>query len=424
MPPTIAVLGLGYAGLPVALALGRRYPGTLAYDVDSERLARLAAGEDPAAEFSPRDLEEAGLVWTDDPAALGQAGLYILCVPTPIDADRRPRLDAVLAAAETVGRVLSPGDVVVLQSTVYPGVTEEVLGPALGRASGLAPGVDFHLGYAPERINPGDAEHAFERVVKVVAAPDGGTLGLLREVYGAVVEAGVYPLTSIRVAETAKLIENVQRDLNIALMNELSRICHALDIDTAEVLDAAATKWNFHRYHPGLVGGHCVGVDPYYLTAKAEELGLKPEVILAGRRVNHGMGSWVGERVASLLGEVSVQPRGATVAVLGAAFKPDVADARNSRVPELVSALEAAGCRVLVHEPRVDPRDLRREAGLEGVQATRLAGADAVVLAVPHRGLADLALSLVGPGQAALLADVQGAIDPAAVPPGVRLWRL
>ncbi len=420
----IAVVGLGYAGLPVALAFARRFPGTIAYDVDAERVRRLAAGEDPAGEAGEEELRAAELLWTHDPADLAPADFYVVCVPTPIDAQRRPDLSALRAASETVGRVLRRGDVVVYQSTVYPGVTEDVCAPLLARASGLAPGGGFGLGYAPERINPGDPEHGFAGVKKVVAAGDEATLRLLGAVYGAVVPAGIVPVASIRVAEAAKLLENVQRDLNIALMNELALLCDRMGLDTRAVIDAAATKWNFHRYHPGLVGGHCVGVDPYYMTAKAEELGLAPEVVLAGRRINNRMGRFVGEKTAELLRAGGVDPAGARVAVLGAAFKPDVGDPRNSRVPELVAALRELGAEVLVHDPRVDPVALARETGLSHAARERLAGADAVVLACPHRGLPELALELLRERSSRLLVDVLGAVDPGRVPPGVRHWRL
>jgi UDP-N-acetyl-D-galactosamine dehydrogenase len=428
MPPPahrrIAVLGLGYAGLPVALAFGRRFAGTVAFDVDSERVRRLASGEDPAREFSAQELGSVPLEFTADPVALAAADIFLVCVPTPIDEREEPDLSALREASQTVGRALRKGSVVVYQSTVYPGVTEEVCTPLLERASGLCAGADFGIGYAPERINPGDPEHAFERVRKVVSAGDPATLALLVELYQAVIPAGVVPVSSIRVAETAKLLENVQRDLNIALMNELALFCDRLGLDTRAVIDAAATKWNFHRYHPGLVGGHCVGVDPYYMTAKARELGLAPEVVLAGRRINNRMGRFVGERTLELLRALGIAVPGARVAVLGAAFKPDVADPRNSRVPELVQVLVERGIEALVHDPRVEPRALLAETGLVHVERGALANLQGVVLACPHRGLPELALELVGEDRVRLLVDVLGAVAPSRVPPGVRLWRL
>ncbi|MEM7310465.1 MAG: nucleotide sugar dehydrogenase [Planctomycetota bacterium] len=425
--PQIAVLGLGYAGLPVALAFARAFPGTLGFDVDRERVRGLAEGRDESGEADPEllaALTASGAArWTDDPARLAQADFYVVCVPTPIDAARRPDLEALRAVSRTVGAVLSRGDVVVYQSTVYPGATEEVCGPLLAEVSGLELGVDFTLGYAPERINPGDPEHGFADVVKVISAQDEPTLRRLEETYGAVVHAGLHRAESIRVAEAAKLLENVQRDLNIALMNELAVICDALGIETSAVVDAAATKWNFHRYRPGLVGGHCVGVDPYYLTAKAEELGLAPEVVLAGRRTNDAVPGFVVRRTLALLDGAGVDLRGARVAVLGAAFKPNVGDPRNSRVPELVAGLRGAGCEVLLHDPRVRPAELRREAGLELEPAAALEGVQAVLLAVPHRGLDELALALVG-GGARVLVDVLGGIDPSRLPAHVAYWRL
>jgi UDP-N-acetyl-D-galactosamine dehydrogenase len=422
--PRIAVLGLGYAGLPVALAFARRFRGTLAFDVDRERVRRLAAGDDASVEVGEAELRAADLRWTSDPAHLAGADVFVVCVPTPIDPAQRPDLSALRAASRTVGGVLGRGGLVVYQSTVYPGATEEVCAPLLERASGLAAGSDFGLGYAPERINPGDAEHGFAAVKTVVAAGDEATRARLVALYGAVVPAGVVPVSSIRVADAAKLLENVQRDLNIALMNELALLCDRMGIDTRAVIDAAATKWNFHSYHPGLVGGHCVGVDPYYMTAKAEELGLAPEVVLAGRRINNRMGRFVGEKTAELLRAEGVEPAGARVIVLGAAFKPDVGDPRNSRVPELVQALRGRGAEVLVHDPRVDPAALLRETGLAHAGREQLQGADAVVLACPHRGLDDLSLSLLEPGRTRVLVDVLGKVAPGRVPPGVRLWRL
>jgi len=422
--PRIAVLGLGYAGLPVVLAFARRFAGTVAFDVDAERVRALASGTDPSGETAPDELLGLDVAWTSDPAALEPCDVFILCVPTPIDDARRPDLGPLVSACEIAGAALAPGALVVVQSTVYPGATEEVCGPALARASGLTAGRDFALAHAPERINPGDPAHGFKNVSKLVAAQDERALRRVVELYEAVIDADVVPIASLKVAETAKLLENVQRDLNIALMNELALLCDRLDVDTRAVIDAAATKWNFHRYQPGLVGGHCVGVDPYYLTAKAEELGLAPEVVLAGRRINNRMGEFVAEKTLALLRAAGVDPAGARVAVLGAAFKPDVADPRNSRVPELVRALRAAGAEVRVHDPRVPPAALARETGLEHADEPALEGAAAVVLATPHRGLDGLALRLASGAQARVLVDVGGVLDPGAVPPGVRLWRL
>jgi UDP-N-acetyl-D-galactosamine dehydrogenase len=297
----IAVIGLGYVGLPVALAFARRFPGTVGFDVNAARVAALQEGRDVTGEVSAEALASAGLVTTTDTALLDDRTFFVIAVPTPIDDSKRPDLGPVCRATETVGRALKKGAVVVYESTVYPGVTEDVCAPILERLSGLRRGEDFKIGYSPERINPGDKEHTLERIVKVVSGEDAAALERVAETYGAIIEAGVYRAPSIKVAEAAKVIENTQRDLNIALMNELAMIFERMHIRTQDVLDTAATKWNFLRFSPGLVGGHCIGVDPYYLTAKAEELGYLPQVILAGRRINDGMGAFVAQKLVKLL---------------------------------------------------------------------------------------------------------------------------
>lgn len=419
----IAVVGLGYVGLPVAVAFGRRFPGTIAFDVDAAKVERLAKGEDPTGAVSGDDLAGVEIDWISDPTALAAADLFIIAVPTPIDANHRPDLSALRGAARIVGGALSAGDIVVLESTVYPGVTEELMGAVLAEASGLRCGIDFTLGYSPERINPGDTEHTFTRIVKVVAGQDQATLDVLAACYGAVVEAGLHLAPSIRVAEAAKVIENIQRDLNIALVNELSMLFDRLGIDTRAVLEAAGSKWNFHPYRPGLVGGHCIGVDPYYLTTKAESIGFHPQVILAGRRINEGMGFHVATRTIKLLAEGDVAIRGARVAVLGLAFKPNVPDLRNSRVPDIVRELSEFGAEVLVHDPLVEAGEASREYGIELLERAKLTDLDAVVLAVPHEALKSLALELVG-GRTSLLVDVMWGIEPDRLPRTVRYWRL
>ncbi len=421
----IAVVGLGYVGLPVAVAFAKKFPGTLGFDVDSAKVERLRQGIDTTGEVDSGDLRSSGLEVTDDPARLRQADFFIVAVPTPIDAYHRPDLRALEAASRTVGKALDRGDIVVYESTVYPGVTEEVCGPILERESGLKSGVDFKLGYSPERINPGDKEHTFERIVKVVSAQDAESLEVVASVYGAVVEAGVHKASSIQVAEAAKVIENTQRDLNIALMNELALIFDRLGVDTQEVLDAAATKWNFLRFQPGLVGGHCIGVDPYYLTTKAEQVGIHPQVILAGRRINDGMGSFVAARTVKELVMAGRTLNGARIAVLGLTFKENVPDIRNSRVPDIVQELRQYGAEVLIHDPLADPEEVRREYGLELTPAEGLTDLDAVIFAVPHQGLEDLALSLCnGRANATVLTDVKAALDRSRVPEGVYYWRL
>ncbi|HED65014.1 MAG TPA: nucleotide sugar dehydrogenase [Planctomycetes bacterium] len=419
----IAVIGLGYVGLPVAVSFARRFPGTVGFDVDADKVSRLSRGEDPTGAVENEEVRAAELLWTADEADLRDANFYVVAVPTPIDAHRRPDLGALESAARTVGRSLSKGDIVVLESTVYPGVCEEVLAPILEQASGLTFGQDFAIGYSPERINPGDTEHTFTTIRKIVAGSDAQSLDAIAEVYGAVVDAGLHRAPSLRVAEAAKVIENVQRDLNIALVNELAMLFDRMGIDTRDVLEAAGTKWNFHPYRPGLVGGHCIGVDPYYLTTKAESIGFHPQVILAGRRINDGMGSFVAARTVKLLIERGRGVKGTRVGVLGVTFKPDVPDLRNSRVPDIVRELQEFGVEVLVHDPTVSPEDVRAEYGIEPVTQEQLTGLDALILAVPHAGLADVAVELVRGGVDTIV-DVLWGLDPASLPEGVRYWRL
>lgn len=435
----IGVIGLGYVGLPVATAFARRFPGTLGYDRDPERVAELRRGVDRTRSVDAAALRSSGLGLCDLPTELADRDCFVVCVPTPIDRQHRPVLEPLESAARLVGGSLAAGDVVVFESTVYPGLTEGLCVPLLERASGLRAGADFGVAYSPERINPGDPDHGLEGTVKLVAAGDPLTRARVAALYRAVVPAGVVELDSIAVAEAAKVIENVQRDLNVALMNELAILCDRIGLDTSAVLDAAATKWNFHRYHPGLVGGHCIGVDPYYLTALARSVGLHPRVILAGRRVNDEMSAFVATKVAKLLAAAGRDVRGARVAVLGVTFKPDVPDTRNSRVPELVRELAEFGVQVLCHDPLADVRGGAGEArpgtplaagarGAEGaplalVPEQELVGLDALVLAVPHRALLPLAARLAERGPA-LVVDVLGALEPATLPAGVRYWRL
>jgi len=382
--PRIAVVGLGYVGLPVAVAFAEAYPGTVGFDVDARKVAALRAGRDPNGEVDADRLATSSLVITDEPAALDGADTYVIAVPTPVDQNKRPDLQPLISASAAVGPHLRPGDVVIYESTVWPGLTREICGPVLERGSGLRAGVDFHLGYSPERINPGDTEHTLEKIVKVVAGDDDATLERVAALYERIITAGVHRATSIEVAEAAKVIENTQRDLNIALMNELAIIFERLALRTADVLEAARTKWNFLPFTPGLVGGHCIGVDPYYLTTKAEELGYYPQVILAGRRINDGLPAFLAQKTVKLLVERGVSPLGARVRVLGITFKEDVADLRNSKVPDLVQELRAFGCAVDVCDPHADPGEARHEYGLELADPAALPSAHAVVLAAPH----------------------------------------
>ncbi len=395
MQERIAVIGLGYVGLPVAMAFAERFGDTIGFDVDARRVAELREGRDATGELDAATLKASTLTFTTDPADLKGVTFFVVAVPTPINDGRRPDLKALRGASETVGRALTEGAVVVYESTVYPGLTEEVCGPILQSTSGLPRGA-FKLGYSPERINPGDREHTLKRIVKVVSGEDAETLDRVATVYGAIVEAGVHRAPSIKVAEAAKVIENTQRDLNIALMNELAMIFDRLNISTAAVLDAAATKWNFLRFSPGLVGGHCIGVDPYYLTAKAEELGYHPQVILAGRRINDGMGAFVAQKLVKLLIEQGHQVKGAHVAVCGLTFKEDVPDLRNSRVPDIVGELRSFGIEPVVHDPLADARQAKDEYGIELLPLEGLSELDALVIAVPHRAYLDDLEGLVG----------------------------
>jgi UDP-N-acetyl-D-galactosamine dehydrogenase len=426
MEERIAVIGLGYVGLPIALAFARKFKNTIGFDVSAARVASLQSGKDATREVDTAALSGSTLEITTDPRALKGATFFVVAVPTPIDDEHRPDLTPVLRASETVGAVLSPGSVVVYESTVYPGVTEDVCGPVLERASGLVRGVDFRLGYSPERINPGDPEHSFEKIVKVVSAEDAETLERVAAVYGSVVDAGVYRAESIRVAEAAKSIENVQRDLNIALMNELALICDRIGIRSRDVLRAAGTKWNFLRFEPGLVGGHCIGVDPYYLTALAEQVGYHPQVILSGRRINEGMGAFVAQRLVKFLARADVPIKSARVGILGLTFKQDVPDLRNTKVVDVVRELQQFGIDPLVHDPLVSPEEASRTYGLRMAPWEELTGLDALLLAVPHREFVSRsATELLGPlrhGGAFL--DLKSAVETRSARPDVQYWSL
>lgn len=426
---TLSVIGLGYVGLPVAAAFGRHGP-VVAFDINRNRIADLTRGVDRTGEVSADELAAAALRLTTDPADLRAADFHIVTVPTPIDDGRLPDLGPLLAASRTVGRVLKKGDIVVYESTVYPGATEEDCVPVLEAESGLTCGIDFSVGYSPERINPGDRDHRFTTITKVVSGCDAETAAIVAAVYGSVVEAGIHVAPSIKAAEAAKVIENTQRDLNIALMNELSLIFHRLGVDTHDVLAAAATKWNFLRFTPGLVGGHCIGVDPYYLTHRAQRAGYHPEVILAGRRINDGMAGFVAQAVVRhLLKTRSPDP---VVTVLGLTFKEDVPDTRNTRVVDIVRALEDFGVRVQVHDPVADAEEARHEYALELTPREALAPADAVVLAVPHApfraagwdGIAPLLRTSGEGGHPGFVADVRAVLDRDTRPASIDLWRL
>jgi UDP-N-acetyl-D-glucosamine/UDP-N-acetyl-D-galactosamine dehydrogenase len=423
----IAVIGLGYVGLPVAVAFARAGAAVVGFDIDRQRVEELRAGIDRTLEVEKADLATPTLSFTADAAALAAADFYIVTVPTPIDAARRPDLTALFAASDTVGRCLKRGDIVVYESTVYPGAIEEDCAPRLERASGLVCGADFTLGYSPERINPGDKNHRFETITKVVSGQDENTLRIVAEVYGSVVTAGIHRAPSIRVAEAAKVIENTQRDLNIAFMNELSALFQRLDIDTGDVLAAAGTKWNFQKFYPGLVGGHCIGVDPYYLTYRAEKAGYDPQVILAGRRINDGVGQRVARECVRRLLRRKSGGESSTVTVLGMTFKENVPDTRNSKVADIVAELRSFGLAVQVHDPLADPAQVKHEYGIALLPMEELLPADAVIFAVAHTSLVDggwpLLTRLLRDGSGIVL-DVKSRLDRAAQPGGIELWRL
>jgi UDP-N-acetyl-D-galactosamine dehydrogenase len=387
----VAVIGLGYVGLPVAIGFARAFPGTIGFDIAERRVHEIRAGLDRTGEVSAEVLRASGLAATADPEALRGCTFFIVAVPTPIDDQRRPDLEPLRRASEMLGRVIGPGAVIVFESTVYPGVTESFCGPILARVSGLTQGRDFKLGYSPERINPGDTEHRLETIVKVVSGEDTEALDRVAAAYGRVVTAGVHRAPSIAVAEAAKVIENTQRDLNIALMNELALIFDRLGISTRDVLAAARTKWNFLPFTPGLVGGHCIGVDPYYLTARAEEVGYHPEVILAGRRINDGMGAHIAQRVLKALSRRGRAGQGARIGVLGLTFKEDVPDLRNSRVPDIVREFEDYGAIVHVHDPHVSAAEAEHEWGFATVGLEPFVDLDALVIAVSHRAFREVA---------------------------------
>ena len=422
----ISVVGLGYVGLPVAVAFGKG-ARVVGFDIDAGRIEELRRGVDRTREVEPADLAQADVRLTSDPAELRAANFHIVAVPTPIDRTKKPDLRALLGAARTVGLHLERGAIVVFESTVYPGVTEEECIPVLEEASGLACGADFTVGYSPERINPGDREHTFTRIAKIVAAQDEATLDIVASVYESVVAAGVYRAATIRVAEAAKVIENTQRDLNIALMNELALIFARLGIDTRDVLDAARTKWNFLPFTPGLVGGHCIGVDPYYLAHKATMLSYQPEVILAGRRVNDGMGAWVAGQAVKALVRRGIGAHGAVVTVLGLTFKEDVPDLRNTRVVDIVRELEDYGLTVQIHDPCADPDEAAREYEIEVVARDALRPADAVIVAVAHSTFVEQGwpgISALLRGSRGVVIDVKGVLDRASRPGGIELLRL
>ncbi len=421
----IAVIGLGYVGLPVAVAFARSGATTIGFDLNQRRIEELCAGIDRTREVEKSELMHPTLTYTADAASLAAVDFFIVTVPTPIDSAHRPDLGAIFAASETVGRFLKRGDIVVYESTVYPGAVEEECAPLLERVSGLRCGEDFTVGYSPERINPGDKEHRFETITKVVSGQDDKTLRIVSDVYGSVVKAGIHCAPSIKVAEAAKVIENTQRDLNIAFMNELSALFERLGIDTGDVLAAAATKWNFQRFYPGLVGGHCIGVDPYYLTYRAEKAGYDPQVILAGRKMNDGVGQRIARECVRRL--LKRQNGAATVTILGMTFKENVPDTRNSKVADIVSELQTFGLSVQVHDPLADPGEVKHEYGIDLAKMEALRPADAVIFAVAHESYVSGGWPLLTKllkEEGGVVLDVKSRLDRSQRPERVELWRL
>lgn len=392
----VALIGLGYVGLPLAVEFGKKYD-TVGFDVKKSRLEMLRKHVDTTLETSREDLEAATrLKYTDDPEDLKDRDIFIVSVPTPVDKYNRPDLTPLYKSSETVGKTMKKGAIVVYESTVYPGCTEEECVPVLEKFSGMKFNQDFFCGYSPERINPGDKEHTLLKIKKITSGSTPETAAVVDALYKSVLQNGTHPASSIKVAEAAKVIENSQRDINIAFVNELSKIFHLIGIDTNEVLEAAGTKWNFLKFKPGLVGGHCIGVDPYYLTHKAQELGYHPEVILAGRRINDGMGGFVAAEVVKLMIRKGIRILGARVLQLGITFKENCPDIRNSHAVDVVKGMQEFGCKVDIYDPWAEPEEIAKEYGLKSVQdpaALQAGGYDAVVLAVAHREFANVDLS-------------------------------
>ena len=421
----IAVLGLGYVGLPVAAAFSRVASRTVGFDISSRRIEELRSGYDRSGEMSAAELEGCELILTSDQNDLRGASFYVVTVPTPVDDARRPDLTLLERACDIIGDCISAGAVVVFESTVFPGATEEICGPRIARKSGLACGKDFFLGYSPERINPGDKDHSLSRIIKVVSGQNRETLDRVATAYEAIADAGVHRASTIQVAEAAKVIENIQRDLNIALMNELALIFDRLNIRTRDVLEAAGTKWNFLPFSPGLVGGHCIGVDPYYLTARAEGVGYHPEVILAGRRINDGMATFLAQKVVKLLAASGETGKRRTVGVLGLTFKENVPDLRNSKVVDLVVELRDYGMDVLVHDPMASREDAMDHYEIALQDLDRLTELDAIVLAVPHRSYLTNR-NLIAPRlkNGGIVIDIRSVLNQNDLPPDARYWCL
>ena len=423
---SISVIGLGYVGLPVAVAFGEKSK-VIGFDINEIRLSELIKGIDKTGEVTSTELNLADINFTSDLNDLSKANFHIVAVPTPIDENKKPDLKPLLSASKTVGQILKKGDIVVYESTVYPGATEDECAAVLESESGLISGKDFFLGYSPERINPGDKKHTFKTIKKVVSGQDKKTLDIVAEIYSAVVEAGVYKAASIKVAEAAKVIENTQRDLNIALMNELAVLFKRMDIDTHDVLEAARTKWNFLPFEPGLVGGHCIGVDPYYLTYKSELLGYKPQVILSGREINDSMGRFIVRSLIDNLKKENKNLDDVVVTILGITFKENVPDIRNTRVTDIINELCDYSVTIQIYDPCADPEDVRNEYKLDLVDRDDLEKADVIIVAVPHDEFLtqgwDFICGLLKENEGVVY-DIKSILDREATPENVSLLRL
>ena len=423
----LSVIGLGYVGMPIAVAFAKVL-AVIGYDNNSEKIKAYQEGRDPTQEIGDAAIQKSTMLFTSDAAELKKARFHIVAVPTPVNDDHTPNLSPVISASEAVGKNLMPGSIVVYESTVYPGVTEEICIPILERASGLMAGKEFKVGYSPERINPGDKKHRLENIVKIVSGMDAQSLDTIARVYSLVAKAGIHRAESIKVAEAAKVIENSQRDINIAFMNELSLIFHKMGIDTREVLHAAGTKWNFLPFYPGLVGGHCIGVDPYYLTHKAEQLGYHSQVILAGRRINDGVGKYIAENTVKLLIHAEKQVKKARVAILGFTFKENCQDTRNTKVFDIIKELREYGIEPMIFDPVADAEEARKFYGIDVKREGQLCRMDALIVAVAHDVFKTYDMEMLNAfyqkGEKVLV-DVKGLFDKESFKAaGYHYWRL
>ena len=422
----ISVIGLGYVGLPVAVAFGKKRK-VIGFDINQKRINELKSGVEKTNEIDLSELKKADIFFTSNKGELSRADFHIVTVPTPINDSKEPDLTPLILASKTIGEILKKGDIVVYESTVYPGVTEDECLPILEDASGLKSNADFFVGYSPERINPGDKKHKFETIKKVVSAQNENTLEIIADVYASVVDAGVFKATSIKVAEAAKVIENTQRDLNIALMNELAILSKHMGIDTNDILETAGTKWNFLPFKPGLVGGHCIGVDPYYLTYKSRELGYFPKVILSGREINDGMGKFIADSLINALKKRNKITRSTVITILGVTFKENVSDVRNTRVIDIFKELGHQSLTIQIYDPYADNQETQEQHGIDLIELNDLKKADALVLAVPHKEFIDggwkFINKLIGP-DGGIVYDVKCILDKNDIPKNIHLIRL